>query len=149
MVSQWPLPTVLKWMAMNDFSPQWQDTFKALHLQGGAFLELGSRNASRGNLGMMHKQVYPRLQLACLSSNTVWDSTKEREEGKRLRRLIRYIVAGVPPEQAQTTSHSRNDSANGPFVPSSTATDKSESPNVSNAQCHFTYRGLICFTDAA
>lgn len=118
---------------MNNFSTQWQDTFKALHLQGGAFLELGSRNASRGNLGMMHKQVYPRLQLACLSSNTVWDSQKEREEGKRLRRLIRHIVAGVPLDKAQSSAaHARHDSANGSFVPSSTATDKSDSPNVSS-----------------
>jgi len=133
--AQWPLNTVLLWLNKNQFSKQWQDTFRALNLQGGAFLELGSRHASRDRLGLMHNQVYPRLMWQCVSSDSGWDSAREREEGKRLRKLIRYIISGTPPDPIFTrSSHARKDSVSGAQV-SSGATDKSESPNASNVCC--------------
>lgn len=127
MAAQWPLETVLIWLAQNQFSKQWQDTFKALNLSGSQFLELGSRHGGRGNLGMMHQQVYPQLRKDCESNGIAWDSQRERDEGKRMRRLIRNIVAGRPPEPSQiNTSHFRSDS--GHNQPSA-GTDPGDSPN--------------------
>ena len=90
--SQWPMEKVLLWLASNQFSADWQETFKALNIYGSVFLELGSGHGGRGNFGMMHQQVYPRLAKECSNSGTGWDQSREREEGKRMRRLIRNIV---------------------------------------------------------
>lgn len=128
MASQWPLDTVLNWMAVNNFSLQWQETFKALRLQGGAFLELGSRNTSRENLNMMHKHVYPRLEQAYLPSDSSWDRQKELDEGQRLRRLIKQIVDGMPPGQAPSIA-----------APSSRPTDKPLSSNANIATNHIKF----------
>lgn len=94
LASQWPMERVLAWLQANGFSRDWQETFKALGLYGMMFLELSSVRAGRGNFGMMHQQVYPRLAIQCAQSGTGWDQTAEREEGKRMRRLIRLIVRG-------------------------------------------------------
>ena len=109
--AQWPLDTVLIWLAKNQFSKDWQETFKALDLHGVSFLEIGTNFGGRGSVGMMHQQVYPRLRQECFDSGSGWDQTKEREEGKRLRRLIRSIVSGKPVDPSKVvTSHGRKDS---------------------------------------
>jgi mitogen-activated protein kinase kinase kinase len=108
MAAQWPLDRVLLWLASNMFSNDWQETFKDLNLHGAQFLELGSGHGGRGNFGMMHQQVYPRLAKQCSESGTGWDQAREREEGKRMRRLIRSIVTGRPVEQLR--SHARRES---------------------------------------
>ncbi|KAK8109318.1 MAP kinase kinase kinase [Apiospora sp. TS-2023a] len=121
MAAKWPLDNVLLWLASNQFSKDWQETFKALNLCGARFLELGSGQHGRGNFGMMHQQVYPRLATECINSATGWDPTREREEGKRMRRLVRNIVhgGGVAASSYGGTSssrgdgHSRKDSFNG------------------------------------
>lgn len=87
----WPLDRVLLWLAQNGFSSDWQETFKTLELQGADFLELGHRSNGRPNYGKLHKVVYPQLAKECEKSGTGWDQAREREEGKRLRRLIRRI----------------------------------------------------------
>lgn len=94
--AQWPMEKVLLWLASNQFSADWQETFKALNIYGSVFLELGSRQGGRGNLGLMHQQVYPRLAKECSNSGTGWDQSREREEGKRMRRLIKSLVTGRP-----------------------------------------------------
>ena len=91
--SQWPLDRVLIWLAANGFSNDWQETFKGLDLHGADFLDLG--RGSRGNLGKMHQVVYPRLSKECAKSGTKWDQAREREEGKRIRRLVRRIAEGA------------------------------------------------------
>jgi len=88
---QWPLERVLQWLADNGFSSDWQETFKALEIQGADFIELGHGANGRGNLGKMHKVVYPQLAKECEKSGTGWDQAREREEGKRMRKLIRKI----------------------------------------------------------
>lgn len=93
---QWPLDRVLLWLARNGFSRDWQETFKSLEIQGGDFLELGLASGGRGNLGKMHQVVYPQLSKECSRSGTGWDSTREREEGLRMRKLIRQIHDGGP-----------------------------------------------------
>ncbi|KAL3426207.1 MAP kinase kinase kinase [Phlyctema vagabunda] len=107
--SQWPMEKVLLWLAGNQFSNDWQETFKALNIHGNIFLELGSGHGGRGNFGMMHQQVYPRLAKECSNSGTGWDQAREREEGKRMRRLIRGIVTGRTPE-ASRPAHVRAES---------------------------------------
>ncbi|KAE8135777.1 hypothetical protein BDV38DRAFT_132883 [Aspergillus pseudotamarii] len=100
--AQWPLERVLLWLAKNGFSKDWQETFKALELQGADFIELGHGLNGRPNLGKLHNVVYPQLAKECESSGTGWDQTREREEGKRMRKLIRQIQedggydAGIP-----------------------------------------------------
>ncbi|KAF4464876.1 map kinase kinase kinase [Fusarium albosuccineum] len=130
--AQWPLDTVLIWLAKNQFSKDWQETFKALNLHGAQFLELGSGHGGRGNFGMMHQQVYPRLAQECTNSGTGWDQPREREEGKRMRRLIRSIVTGRPADTSKITiSHDRKASLNGGHgnnLPSA-GTDPMDSPN--------------------
>lgn len=88
---QWPLDRVLLWLAKNGFSKDWQETFKSLELQGVDFLELGLASGGRGNLGRIHKVVYPQLAKECARSGTRWDPGREREEGLRMRKLIRQI----------------------------------------------------------
>lgn len=132
--AQWPLDTVLIWLAKNQFSKDWQETFKSLNLHGAQFLELGSGHGGRGNFGMMHQQVYPKLAQECTNSGTGWDQPREREEGKRMRRLIRSIVTGRTAESVKSSSsHQRKESMNGGHgnnLPSA-GTDPMDSPNVS------------------
>ncbi|OOF99790.1 hypothetical protein ASPCADRAFT_161001 [Aspergillus carbonarius ITEM 5010] len=88
---QWPLDRVLLWLGNNGFSKDWQETFRALEIEGADFLELGHGSNGRPNLGKMHNVVYPQLAKECETSGTGWDQTREREEGKRMRRLIKQI----------------------------------------------------------
>lgn len=107
--SLWTMDRILSWLAKNQFSSDWQETFKALKIQGSAFLELGTGHGGRGNFGMMHQQVYPRLAKECKKSGTGWDQAREREEGRRMRLLIKNIVNGRTREISRTP-HSRGES---------------------------------------
>ena len=105
---QWPLDRVLIWLAANGFSSDWQETFKGLDMHGTDFLDLGRGNGGRGNFGMMHQVVYPRLARECSKSGTGWDQAREREEGKRMRRLVRKIAEGA--DGGPKPSHGRRES---------------------------------------
>lgn len=122
---QWPIERVLVWLAKNGFSNDWQETFRQLGIQGEEFLELGRGNGGRGNIGMMHQMVYPRLAGECSKSGTRWDQAREREEGKRMRRLIRKLA-----DEGAKHFQSRSDSAH--VLPSaSTDGGVESSPNLS------------------
>ncbi|QDS71248.1 hypothetical protein FKW77_000221 [Venturia effusa] len=103
---QWPLEKVMRWLEQEGFSKDWQQTFEALNLHGGQFLDIGRGHGTKGNVAMMHSVIFP--QLAALQGGN-WDQVKERDEGKRLRRLVRKIVesgaAGV-----SVSSHRREPS---------------------------------------
>lgn len=131
--AQWPLDAVLLWMARNQFTKEWQETFKALNIHGGQFLEIGTQQGSRGTASLMHIHVYPRLKQACHERGTTWDKEVERDVGKRLRRLVRGVVSGQPVDIPKT-SHGRKESVSGAQQATgatSAGTDPSESPNVS------------------
>jgi mitogen-activated protein kinase kinase kinase len=128
--SQWPMDRVLLWLASNQFSADWQETFKALNIYGSVFLELGSGHGGRGNFGMMHQQVYPRLAKECSNSGTGWDQAREREEGKRMRRLIRGIVTGRP-EPLVKSSHIRRESSTANGISAGAEGTMESSPNLS------------------
>nr|AIS67218.1 BCK1 [Cryphonectria parasitica] len=110
LAAQWPLDRVLSWLRANNFSKDWISTFRVLELHGSKFLELGSSHNGRGNFGMMHQQVYPQLAIECTNSGNRWDQTREREEGKRMRRLIRSIVKGETTGAVHNTTHTRKES---------------------------------------
>ena len=123
---QWPLDRVLIWLAANGFSNDWQEAFKSLDLHGSEFLDLGRGNGGRGNFGKMHQTVYPRLARECSKSGSGWDQSREREEGKRMRRLVRKIVEGA---DGGVRSHIRRES--GQILPSaSTDGGVENSPNL-------------------
>ena len=91
---RWNLDRVVTWLAINGFSNDWQEAFKSLKINGNEFLELGRGSGGRGNFGMMHKVIYPQLARECSKSGTGWDQARERDEGKRMRKMIRKIVEG-------------------------------------------------------
>ncbi|KAI0381449.1 hypothetical protein F5Y04DRAFT_255510 [Hypomontagnella monticulosa] len=129
LAAKWPLDHVLLWLAANHFSKEWQETFKNLNIHGAQFLELGSQKGGRGNFGMMHQLVYPRLAVECVNNNTPWEQPREREEGKRMRRLIRSIVTGKPVDTSKSLpSHASKESLASSHTQQSAGTD-AESPN--------------------
>ena len=80
------------WLSSNGFSRDWQETFKSLDLHGSRFLEIGRGNGSKGNVAMMHQVIFPQLAKQCIASGVGWDQARERDEGRKLRRLVRAIV---------------------------------------------------------
>ncbi|KAL1843586.1 hypothetical protein VTJ49DRAFT_869 [Mycothermus thermophilus] len=125
LAAQWPMENVLAWLKANSFTREWQETFEILNICGARFLELGSSHGGRGNFGMMHQEVYPQLMRLYAKSSGGWDQPKEREEAKRLRRLIRSIVTGKPVDPSKLApGHTRKESSS-----AIAAADSAESPN--------------------
>ena len=123
----WPLERVLIWLAGNNFSEEWQETIRTLNIHGNDFLLLGQGSGGRGNLEMLHQVIYPQLEKICKNSKDGWDPSREREESKRMRRLIRRIADSDKAASAGI-GHRRNDSG---FVPSaSTDGGVEDSPSV-------------------
>lgn len=90
--AQWPADRVQIWLNGNGFSSDWQQTFKTLGLEGSRFLDIGRGHGSKGNVAMMHQVIFPQLAKQCTASGTGWDQNRERDEGRKLRRLVRSIV---------------------------------------------------------
>lgn len=90
--AQWPQDRVQIWLASNGFSRDWQETFKTLDLYGSRFLEIGRGHGGKGNVAMMHQVIFPQLAKQCTASGVGWDQARERDEGRKLRRLVRAIV---------------------------------------------------------
>ncbi|KAF2752125.1 hypothetical protein M011DRAFT_498616 [Sporormia fimetaria CBS 119925] len=89
---QWPPDRVQMWLAGNGFSQEWQDTLKKLDLYGNRFLEIGRGHGGKGNVGMMHQVIFPQLAKECIASGIGWNQARERDEGRKLRRLVHDIV---------------------------------------------------------
>lgn len=89
---QWPAEQVQRWLADNGFSKDWQETFRSLGLEGSRFLDIGRGHGSKGNVAMMHQVIFPQLAKQTTASGTGWDQNRERDEGRKLRRLVRQIV---------------------------------------------------------
>ncbi|KAL2268319.1 hypothetical protein VTJ83DRAFT_3165 [Remersonia thermophila] len=127
LAAQWPMENVLTWLKANSFTREWQETFEMLNICGARFLELGSSHGGRGNFGMMHQEVYPLLMRLYAKSSGGWDQPREREEAKRLRRLIRSIVTGKPVDPSKLApGHARKESSS---AVAAAAADSAESPN--------------------
>ena len=89
---KWSLDQVISWLAKYSFSPDWQETFRNLNLHGSHFLEIGKSHGGKGGIGMLHQVIYPQLAKTCNASGRGWNQKRERDEGKRMRRLVRMIV---------------------------------------------------------
>ena len=90
--AQWSLDQVILWLSKNSFSQDWQETFRYLNLSGAHFLEIGKSQGGKGGIGMLHQVIYPQLEKICNGSGRGWNKKRERDEGKRMRRLVRTIV---------------------------------------------------------
>ncbi len=119
--AQWPAERVQLWLAGNGFSSDWQQTFKTLGLEGSKFLDIGRGHGSKGNVAMMHQVIFPQLAKQCTASGTGWDQNRERDEGRKLRRLVRSIVEtgtssnGRAPQRSET-GYADGASENSPFL---------------------------------
>ena len=102
--NQWSMDKVISWLGANGFSKDWQETFKSLGIERQSFLELGQAHGGRGNFGMMHNTVFPALAKECAKNGTGFDQIRERDEGKRMRRLIRRLTEAVR-EDARSGHH--------------------------------------------
>ncbi|OAA64676.1 map kinase kinase kinase [Niveomyces insectorum RCEF 264] len=116
LAGQWPLDRVLAWLQSNHFPNDWLEAFKILELCGTPFLELGSAYGGRGNFSLMHQQVYPTLKQLWMEKTgrpaDEWDASRDREEGRRMRHLIRSIVSGRPVDTSKFAAvHARKESS--------------------------------------
>ncbi|KIW02767.1 hypothetical protein, variant [Verruconis gallopava] len=87
--NNWPMENVLIWLAQEGFSADWQTAFEELNMEKNQFLDIGRGHGRHGNFGIMHSTIFPKLQQVM---GAKYDASVEREEGKRLRRLVRRIV---------------------------------------------------------
>ena len=87
----WPLERVQAWLQTHSFSKEWQAAFRHLNVHGALFLDIG-RSGGQRNIGFMPQTVLPQVARECTSTGMVWDQSKEREEGRRLRRLVRDVI---------------------------------------------------------
>ncbi|KAL3453775.1 hypothetical protein BJX65DRAFT_76729 [Aspergillus insuetus] len=161
---QWPLDRVLIWLARNGFSNEWQETFKTLEIEGADFLELGHGQNGRPNLGKLHNVVYPQLAKECEASGATFDLAREREEGKRMRRLIRLIHDDAGHDTGAPVSkqhHEYDDAPNSapdeaqefsphvthaPASPSLNAANLTNSPNFKAPKLHYNNSKQRSFT---
>ena len=123
---QWPSERVVAWLAANNFSTLWQNAFKALGIQGGEFVELGSAGSGAPR---MHQVLYPELETICRKNQLVFDAVREREEGKRMRKLIRKLAADQSQSEAGSAGPGHRRRGSSQAIPSaSTDGDLENSP---------------------
>jgi mitogen-activated protein kinase kinase kinase len=111
----WPAEKVQAWLSMHDFSPEWIAAFQHLNVQGAQFLDIGvpSRTGGQKNIGFMPKTVLPQVAREYTAKGIVWDQVKWKEEGRRLRKLVREVVqaggvATVNPQPRTTVRRESN-----------------------------------------
>lgn len=90
--NRWPLDRVVHWLAQNGFSTYWQEAFRKLQIEGLGFIELAGGVNGRLNYSQMFERVYPQIKSLAIEHGTEYDSHHEREEGRRLRKLLRRMV---------------------------------------------------------
>lgn len=144
LANQWSLDRILIWLAANSFSNEWQETFRMLRLEKADFLELGRSTDIRSNLSRMH-HINTQLNKLCKQNGV--DAKKERDDGKRLQRLIAGILQGEGQSSSAGAGHRRresgltNASVNSDLDASphlgSIATPSTTGPEGSPARSHF------------
>ncbi|KAK1083298.1 mitogen-activated protein kinase kinase kinase [Friedmanniomyces endolithicus] len=90
---KWPLERVQIWLAAHSFSKEWQAAFQHLNVYGNTFLDIG-RAAAGGqwNFGFIPRTVLPQVARECTAGARMWDDLKEREESRRIRRLVGGVL---------------------------------------------------------
>ncbi|KAK8201573.1 mitogen-activated protein kinase kinase kinase [Zalaria obscura] len=137
---QWPNERVLIWLAAEGFSNAWQETFKTLDIHGAQFLDL----ARSRNVGYLNQTIYPQLAKECTASGVGWDQQREREEGRRIRKLIRRIIEtggstahGSSASSLPMRSHNRRESTHLAQMSAGTDGTLESSPNLSRSDAVF------------
>ncbi|KAK0769396.1 mitogen-activated protein kinase kinase kinase [Friedmanniomyces endolithicus] len=108
---KWPLERVQIWLAAHSFSKEWQAAFQHLNVYGNTFLDIG-RAAAGGqrNFGFMPRTVLPQVARECTAGDRMCDEPKEREESRRIRRLVRGVLktggAGTPATASSSSAAS-------------------------------------------
>ncbi|KAK4556520.1 mitogen-activated protein kinase kinase kinase [Recurvomyces mirabilis] len=89
----WPAERVQIWLAAHNFSKEWQTAFQHLNVSGSTFLDIGKASGGPGqrNIGFLPQTVLPQIARECTNHNLIWDQSKEREESRRFRKLVRDI----------------------------------------------------------
>lgn len=87
----WPLERVQIWLAAHNFSKEWQAAFRHLNVHGALFLDIGRVGGQR-NIGFMPQTVLPQIARECTANGILWDQAREREESRRIRRLVRDVL---------------------------------------------------------
>ncbi|KAK3370389.1 hypothetical protein B0H63DRAFT_315449 [Podospora didyma] len=90
--AQWTMEKVQMWLQANQFSRDWQETFKELQLHGAQFLEFGTP-PGLSSVPFL-KFVYLNRVERLVKRGAVVDPDKEMEDLNRMRRLIWGIVTG-------------------------------------------------------
>ncbi|SMR60265.1 unnamed protein product [Zymoseptoria tritici ST99CH_1E4] len=95
----WPAERIQEFLTLHSFSKEWLIAFQHLNVSGAQFLDIG-RSGGQRNIAFLPHTLLPQVARECTANGAVWDYTKEREEGRRLRRLVRDVVktgnAGTP-----------------------------------------------------
>lgn len=118
MEKSWTTDRIQLWLYTNEFSHIWQRAFKQLMIHGAAFLDIGLANNGRGDFEKMHNHIYPALKHQCQLEGIPFDSAKEKDEVKRIRKLVRFIDDS-PTRSRQNHGHS----SSGTFLNSATMSD--------------------------
>jgi mitogen-activated protein kinase kinase kinase len=125
--AQWPADRVYAWLAANGFSKDWQETFQNLNMQTSDFIELGK---SGGGAAKMHQIVYPQLAIVCAKNNSGWDQAWERDQGKRMRKLIRRLADNHNPDAGSAGLGHRRRGSSQALPSASTDGNVENSPSV-------------------
>lgn len=120
----WTPERIQTFLASHSFSKEWQAAFQHLNVSGSQFLDIG-RSGGQRNIAFLPHSVLPQVARECTANGMVWDQAKEREEGRRLRRLVRDVVktggAGTPQTATTTSTASLPLRANGSAGPDDTS----------------------------
>lgn len=104
--SKWTPDRVQGFLASQSFSREWQAAFQHLNVSGSQFLDIG-RSGGQRNIAFLPHSVLPQVARECTANGMVWDQAREREEGRRLRRLVRDVIkygSAATPQTATSTS---------------------------------------------
>lgn len=88
----WPKERVQIWLAAHSFSKEWQAAFEHLDVHGAQFLDLGRGGGRNRDIGFMAQKLLPQVTRECEYAGTAPDQSREREESKRLRKLVREVI---------------------------------------------------------
>ncbi|KAK1810001.1 mitogen-activated protein kinase kinase kinase [Friedmanniomyces endolithicus] len=108
---KWPLERVQIWLAAHSFSKEWQAALQHLNVYGNTFLDIG-RAAAGGqrNFGFIPRTVLPQVARECTAGARLWDEFKEREESRRIRRLVRGVLITGEADMPATAASSSDPS---------------------------------------
>ena len=90
--NNWPSERIQIWLAAHNFSAEWQAAFRHLNVHGTTFLDMGRQNANRSNIGFLTHTVLAQVGREYASNGKIHDQIKEREESKRLRKLVKDVI---------------------------------------------------------